>query len=68
MNDGINIFFETAQEKASSIFARLSYNSLESAFIKMKARSIVKKFGGVNQEYLSYLKGIRMGKASKSPA
>lgn len=68
MNDGINIFFETAQEKASSIFARLSYNSLESAFIKMKARSIVKKFGGVNQEYISYLKGIRLSKASKSPA
>jgi hypothetical protein len=34
----------------------------------MKARAIVKKFGGVNQEYLSYLKGIRLGKASKSPA
>ncbi|MDD5223936.1 MAG: radical SAM protein [bacterium] len=68
MNDGINVFFETAQEKASSIFTRLSYNSLESAVIKWKARAIVRKFGGANQEYLSYLKGIRLGKASKSPA
>ncbi|MCX5867667.1 MAG: radical SAM protein [Proteobacteria bacterium] len=68
MNDAVNIFFETAQQKVSSVFAGVTVNSLESAFIKMHARAIVKKFRWVNQEYISYLQEIRRGKASKSPA
>ena len=68
MNDALNIFWETTQGAASSLFTRIPRNSLENAVIKLKAKSIIKKWKWLNQDYVSYLREIRMAKASQNPA
>jgi radical SAM superfamily enzyme YgiQ (UPF0313 family) len=68
MNDALNIFWETTQGAATSLFTRIPRNSLENAVIKLKAKSIIKKWKWLNQDYVSYLREIRMAKAMKHPA
>ena len=59
LNDSINIFFETAQGLATSFISGIRIPSLKNSIIKLQAKVIIRKWKGMNKDYLSYLKRLR---------
>ncbi len=61
MNDSLNIVFETARGVTTSLLSGFRVPSLESAFVKLQAKAIIRKWKALNSGYLAYLRGLRPG-------
>ena len=58
MNDSLNIFFETARGLTTRLVSGFRVPSLESAFVKMQAKAIIRRWKELNVEYMHYLRGV----------
>ena len=61
MGDALNIFIETARGVTTSLRSGFRVPSLESAFVKLQAKAIIRKWKAMNGGYLAYLRGLRLG-------
>lgn len=59
MNDAINIFFETSRSLATSFISGIRIPSLRNSLVKLQAKAIIRRWKGMNQDYLLYLKRIK---------
>ena len=59
MNDAINIFFETSRSLVTSFISGIRIPSLRNSLVKLQAKVIIRRWKGMNQDYLLYLKRMR---------